>query len=318
MRNYEFIKKQFLEKHKTIDNYEYLDKYINHLISYKLDSKVEYVEKHHILPRCFFPEFKDEEWNIIELNYEDHKKAHLWIFKAINNRSYQRPLNWMMSNYKNKEELSNAAKKGWINLKNDKVKYNKWRSDRSEHMSSLSSEEQSRRARIFWDNISDEEYLDFCNKIKSYWTDEKRKEKSVQMSEYYLNPENIINKSIESKKIWDSRSEEKRESFTKKMSLINKGVRKRKDAGDKIKELWKNEDYLEKMKNRRSRGGTPIKIIKPDGEEIVVETMREIEVKYSFSAYLIRKYRDTNIKILESDLKEENMFLLNCIIKSIK
>lgn len=317
MRNYEFIEKQFLEKHETIDNYEYLEKYINFLINYKLDT-TEYSEKHHILPQCFFPELKSEEWNIIELSYEDHKQVHLWIFKAINNRKYQRPLNWMMSCYKNSQENSNAAKKGWINLKNDKTKYDNWRKSKSESMKTLSSEEQSRRARIFWDNISDEEYLDFCNQIKSYWTDEKKKEKSIQMSEYYSNPENVNNKSIESKKVWDLRSEEKRESFTKKMSLINKGEGKRKDAGNKIKELWKNDDYLEKMKNRKIRGGTSIKIIKPDGEEIVVETMKEMEVKYSFSAHFIRRYRDTNAKILKKDLKEENMLLLDCIIESKK
>jgi hypothetical protein len=253
MRNYEYIKRLFLEKHENIDSYEYLDKYINFLISYELDKSIDYTEKHHILPKCFFPEFKDEEWNIIEISYEDHKKVHLWIFKAINNRTYQRPLNWMLNYYKNKQETSNASKKGWVNLKSNKEKYDTFCMKRSNHMKNLSSDEQRRRANIFWKNISDNEYLDFCNKMKDYWTGEKKKEKSIQMVEYYSNPENIVKKSIESKNVWKSRSNEERKLFSEKMTIINKDEIKRKDAGDKIKNLWKNYEYLEKMKNRKSR-----------------------------------------------------------------
>ena len=61
-----------------------------------------------------------------------------------------------------------------------------------------------------------------------------------------------------------------------------------------------------------------IKIIKPTGEEIIIETMKKLEREYLFSTHLIRKYRDTNIKILEKDLKKENIILLDCIIESIK
>lgn len=61
-----------------------------------------------------------------------------------------------------------------------------------------------------------------------------------------------------------------------------------------------------------------IKIIKPNGEEIIIETMKKLEREYSFSTHLIRKYRDTNINILERDLKNKNIILLDCIIESIK
>ncbi len=185
-------------------------------------------------------------------------------------------------------------------------------------MKTLSSEEQSRRANICWKNISDNEYLDFCNKMKDYWTEERKKEKSIQMIEYYSNPENIVKKSIESKNVWMSRSNEERKLFSEKMEIINKNEIKRTDAGNKIKELWKDVDYLEKMKNRKSRPGSMIKIIKPTGEEIIIETMKKLEREYLFSVHLIRKYRDTNIKILENDLKKENIILLDCMIESIK
>lgn len=317
MRNYEYIKRLFLEKHESIDNCEYLDKYINFLINYKLDDNIDYTEKHHILPKCFFPEYKDDEWNIIELSYEDHKIVHLWIFKAINNRTYQRPLNWMMNYYKNKQETSNASKKGWMNLKSNKDKYNTFCMKRSNYMKNLSSDEQGRRSNIFWKNISDNEYLDFCNKIKDYWTEERKKEKSIQMLEYYSNLENIVKKSIESKNVWESRSDEERKLFSEKMTIINKNKTKRREAGDKIRSLWKNNEYLEKMKNRKPRKGLSIRVIYSNGDEDVFETMESLNKKLNFSSHLIRKYRDKDKKIIMKDLNNDNIILLDALIKTI-
>ena len=42
-----------------------------------------------------------------------------------------------MSYYKNSEEVSNAAKKGWINLKNDKDKYEKCRKKKYNNMKTI-------------------------------------------------------------------------------------------------------------------------------------------------------------------------------------
>jgi hypothetical protein len=140
-------------------------------------------------------------------------------------------------------------------------------------MKKIPTEEQKRRANIFWDNISDEQYLKFSQKMKDHWTDDKRMKKSKQMNEHYSNPDNIIKKSIESKKRWNSMTEKEREKFNDKMDVINKDEKKRKDASFKIKELWKNKDYLEKMKNRKSNPGKKIKIIKPDGQEIIIDNM---------------------------------------------
>ena len=236
MRDYNFLKNKFSEKH-TIDNIEYLEKYLKLLLEYKIECD-EYTEKHHILPRSAFPEFENEDWNIVELKYKDHVEAHLYLFKSINIRKYQRPLNWMLNQYKNREEISNASKIGWANLKNDKDKYEKWRKKRSNHMKSLSSDEQKRRAKLFWDNITDEEYNIFSNKMKEYWTEDKRIEKSKQMNKHYSNPENIEKKRIEGQKRWDSMSTEDRDSFTIKMTSINKDEEKRRIAGDKIKNLY--------------------------------------------------------------------------------
>jgi hypothetical protein len=113
-------------------------------------------------------------------------------------------------------------------------------------------------------------------------------------------------------------NEEYRLNFKEKMDKINKDESKRIDAGRKIKKKWKDPEYLEKMKNRKHRPGSMINIIKPSGEEIIMETMKKLEMEYSFSLHLIRKYRDTNIRIVEKDLKKDNIILLDCIIESIK
>ena len=317
MIDYTFIKEMFTSKHKTIDSYEYLDKYINFLVNYKLDSN-SYTEKHHILPQCSFPEFKNEIWNIIELSYVDHRLVHLWIFKAINIRKYQRPLNWMMNYYKDKQEISNASKRGWIDLKENKEKYDEFCEKRSNYMKTLSSSEQSRRSKIFWNNMSDEVYSEYCNNLKKYWTSENKIEKSNKMKEFYLNENNRIKKSIENKNRWDMTKDEDRLKFKEIMNVVNKDKNKRKLAGDKIKELWKDDSYLQKMRKRKSNPGIKLKLINIDGEETILENMKSMTDKYNFSPHLIRKYRDKNIKINKVDLKKENMILLNCIIESIK
>jgi len=352
MRTYKFIRDQFLQKHSEIDNEDYLEKYISFLINYKINELDAYTEKHHILPRCTFPEYENESWNIVEIDYESHRLLHLWLFKSINIRKYQRPLNWMMKSYKNSGEISNAAKRGWIKLKSNEILYESWRNRKSEEMKKFrnsdkykqimaeyfnksnygeykrkesevwgdrySSENQRRRANIFWNNIDEQEYFKFCEKMKSYWTEEKRVEKSKQMNEYYSNPENIESKRKETKDRWDILNDEERLNFKEKMSLINKDEDKRLDAGTKIKDKWKDPNYLEKMRNRKKRNGLKIKIKKNSGEVEVFENMEDIVRKYNFSTHLIRKYRDTNNKIMEKHLDNENINLLNSIIETMK
>lgn len=154
--------------------------------------------------------------------------------------------------------------------------------------------------------------------MKNYWTEEKKKEKSEQMLEFYSNPENIENKRRESHLFWDNLNEESRLQFKEKMNSINKDKNKRIDAGIKIKELWKNPKYLEKMKNRKTNPGIKIKLIKVDGTEIIFDKMKDMVDKYNFSAHLIRKYKDTNKKISNKDVKEKNIELLNCTIETVK
>jgi len=317
--NFDFIKDKFKGKHEKIDNCYYLNKYINFLIEYgSITEDNVYIEKHHILPISVFPEYKKSSWNIINLKYEDHILVHLWLFKSINIRKYQRPLNWMNREYKNSKEISNAAKRGWETLKKDKEKYLNFCKKRSNHMKTLSSDEQRRRAKIFWDNITDENYKSFCDKMKSYWSDAKKKEKSNSMKDFYSNPENRKKKRVESLNHWKSIDKNNRKKFKEKMAIINKDENKRKLAGDKIKELWKSdEEFLKKMKNRRHKSGIKMKLIKQNGEEIIYMSMKELINKQAISPYLIRKYKDTGKKIIKESLNKYNMFLIGCLIETI-
>jgi hypothetical protein len=46
--------------------------------------------------------------------------------------------------------------------------------------------------------------------------------------------------------------------------------------------------------------------------------MKNIVKKYNFSKHLIRKYRDTNNKVLEKHLNSDNINLLESKIETIK
>lgn len=166
--------------------------------------------------------------------------------------------------------------------------------------------------------MTEQEYSEFCILMKSYWTEEKKLEKSIEMKQFYSDHNNVVKKSIESKKIWDERDDEFRDRFRDKMTQVNKDEEKRKVAGEKIKNLWVDEEYLEKMRNRKLRGGTKIKLINNNNEVVgIFETMRKFEELYHFSAYLIRKYKNSGNPISEIDLNESNIGLKNCKIETI-
>jgi hypothetical protein len=101
------------------------------------------------------------------------------------------------------------------------------------------------------------------------------------------------------------------------MEKINKDEEKRRDAGEKIKLLWKSENYLNKMKNRKKREGVKLKLIHINGTEVVIESMRKFKEIYNFSEHLIRKYRNTNKFISIEDLNESNIELKNYKIETI-
>lgn len=84
-------------------------------------------------------------------------------------------------------------------------------------------------------------------KMKEYWTESKRYEKSEQMKQFYQkNGTDTISQN--SKKLHGDPAFKSR--FVDKMNEVNKREEKRKNASNKIKEKWKDPNFIEKMKKR--------------------------------------------------------------------
>lgn len=89
-------------------------------------------------------------------------------------------------------------------------------------------------------------------KMKEFWTDEKRKQKSEEMKNYFeLN--GTEKHSIALKKRYSDPIY--MEKFTNKMNCVNNDENKKNEAGRKIKDKWNNDlEFQEKMKKRKTRG----------------------------------------------------------------
>lgn len=68
------------------------------IICFTKQTDVGYTERHHILPKSIFPEYKDfktNNWNCSRLSYIDHCRAHYWIWKATNDYKMWNAVNAM-------------------------------------------------------------------------------------------------------------------------------------------------------------------------------------------------------------------------------
>jgi hypothetical protein len=285
--NPEEIKGALIEKHGFVDDIDALTEYIL-LVTMKRVIKNEYTELHHILTRSFFPEFLNESWNLVRLTYNDHIKAHELLFKSFNLRVYQRPLNYMKSDswmFKDKEAVSRASKRGWQTLKNDNEKFNNFKEKRSQHMKSLSFEEQSRRASICWERYTDDEYNKRCEVAKSMWTEELRNQKGESMKKFLDDHPGEMSRRVT--KRWKEISDNDKENFDKTMQEVNSRIEKREAAGASIKNKWKDPSFKDKMMQRVSRSGGYI-CVSPSNEKFEFMYMPDVLQKFNFNYTLIR------------------------------
>ena len=290
---------EFCGSPQSIDKLtEYLDFVIS---SKKDDSFSEYCETHHILPRGQFLAYRNSEWNLVKLKYEDHIRAHELLFIAYPIRKNQRTLNFMKSDVnKNSELISKAAKNGWKNLKLDTKKYENWRNSRINYMKNHSSDLQSKRAKHGWDTPEKYERRSQIN--KENWTPELRAWKSKSMSQYFKdNPQEIADRN---QKRWDNLSNEKREQFNNKMKIVNSDPKKRAKAGDKIRQKWKDPEYRDKMKNRNMYK-LSFKFISPTGE--IYERLGFFEMinEFNFSPYFVNKFKNTGKPVITTKKSQD-------------
>lgn len=289
--NRDFIFQKFLDKHLSIDDINFFNLYLD--IVFKQDYDYDnYNEFHHILPKSTFPEYINEDWNLVKLPYEYHIQAHINLFKSFKLRVYQRPINFMDKKFKDFESLSIASKRGWQNLKLDVEKYNKFCENRSICMKNLPSIEQGRRSKLRWDKLNK---IECSNEMKKIWkSEEVRKSKSEQMKKYFK--ENPGEASRRVNKKYDNMSVNEREAFKIKMKEVNNSEEKRKKSGESNKKNWDNFEFREKMSNRKTRKKY-IKVISPNGEEFIEYGFWDMIDKYKFNPSLVRSYIDTGIKV---------------------
>lgn len=120
-------------------------------------------------------------------------------------------------------------------------------------------------------------------KMKEYWTADRKKEKSQKMKKYY--EENGTEKISEGLK---SRYENNdfKSSFVVTMTEVNKRSDKREKASIKLKEKWEDTEFVEKMKNRKSRGS--------DGSKLKEKWKDPIWREYMLSSRKKGKQNETN------------------------
>lgn len=208
----------------------------------------EYCEDHHILPNSV-----KQNDDVYTLTYINHVKAHILLVKAYPISKFIRPLNFMLSrkekeNIEYRKLLSSSIKENWKQFKQTK-QYEIWKEKRSlackNHML-------NGHAKYMSDKANTEELKKIkSEKMKQYWTEEKRKEKSKSLIEYnkihgterYTTA--LLNR-------YSSMNDEEYNEFVITMNKVNKDEEKRKKAGEKLKERWKDPAYIEKMKNRKT------------------------------------------------------------------
>jgi hypothetical protein len=96
-------------------------------------------------------------------------------------------------------------------------------------------------------------------------------------------------------KMWDDKSTEERARFTETMTRVNQDINKRKDAGEKIKEKWKDPEFKSKMMKRPKRS-----------EEKNKEHANRLKEKWKdpeFKAMMLKKRKEAREKKLKNEAK---------------
>lgn len=302
------IRNIFINTLGVPDDADKLTEYLLFVVNYSVVKEtVEYSEKHHILPRAVFKQYINDSWNIVDLVYTDHVFAHELLAQAYKIRKFIRTLNFMNSELsKNSEVLSIAAKKGWINLKNNKEVYERWREGRIFQMGQLSSEDQSNRSIKAWTKIKNDpdKYANRCKQNRENWTPALKLEKSKQMKEYFKN--NPTESSKRGMKRWSSVNIEYKKKFGEsvKKSLSNPIVKDK--ISSKLKDKWKDQAFINKMKLRKTSKQS-YQLISPTGEIFNRTGSAEILNEFDFSPSLFRKFTNLNKPVESVYLKNKQV-----------
>lgn len=247
MNDYINVFIEILGKPTSINSLENYVRFVINNSAIKEETE-EYCEDHHIIPNSV-----KENHDIYTLTYINHVKAHVLLAEAYPISKFIRPLNFMLSREEKesieyRQLLSISIKNNWKEFKKTN-QFITWKEKRSldcrNHMLDGHAKYMSNKANTEKLNKIRSE------KMKQYWTEEKRKEKSNSMIEYNkeYGTERYTNALL---KRYSSMNDEEYNKFVATMTVVNKNEEKRKKAGEKIKEKWKDPAYIEKMKNRKT------------------------------------------------------------------
>lgn len=95
------LDERILTNLKTISlNEKFLQKYIELIEKYVLNPPSENYERHHILPKSLFPEFKNftrNKWNEVKLPYKEHLVAHYYLSILTQKREMKHSFVYMIT-----------------------------------------------------------------------------------------------------------------------------------------------------------------------------------------------------------------------------
>lgn len=245
------IKQKFIDKLGEPTSTSKLDEYIEFVTKEgDLDDEI-YKEGHHLFPSSLF-----DIDSIYYLTYAEHIKAHTLLAEAYPIRSFLRPLHFMLSD-KRKLDIDFSSKwssdvKSWWRKFKQTEKYDEWRKNRSTIAKEQMLKGQAKKmSEARYANPEAKEEI--SRNVRDRWSDEEYKSRVVSsMIEERNTPSGKARMKGVAQKMWDSKSEEDRESFRRKMSEVNKREDKRRQASESMIKKWQEEEYREKMSGRYS------------------------------------------------------------------
>jgi hypothetical protein len=96
-------KDEFLKYFDT--NNRWIKRYLNFIEAFEIKNDEITYEKHHILPKSLFPNFKNDEWNKINLSLRSHFIAHYMLAKALDGKMWY-AFNIMSNRYQHKKSIT--------------------------------------------------------------------------------------------------------------------------------------------------------------------------------------------------------------------
>lgn len=243
-----------------IKDEQVLGEYISFIENY-ISPESGYTEGHHIFPRSLFPEYKDSEWNIIQLKAEDHFKVHYLLAKALGGRMWY-ALSMMCYTDKDGERDYEVESKIYKELKEERSKILSIEMS-GEGNPMYGSCRSGELAPMFGKRHSEEAKQKISEKAKKRFEDEDYKAKYIgknnpmygkEFSEEHLTKLRASAKRGEESHLFGKPPSEKNKEAVRKantgrikteeeklkLSLSNKGKKKNPEQGKKLSETRKN------------------------------------------------------------------------------